>query len=218
MIQAVIFDFDGTIFDSDAMHSKAYAQIISEYGKTPLLNEGGVVHHVGRKAHDNWTLLKEKYAIEETIDILARKKRNAYETLLSNTHITPMKGLLPLLELLQKNHIKTAIASNAPFTPIKLVLKSVGIFERFHPIVSIDDVEKPKPFPDVYLKALSLLNLSAADGIAIEDSEAGVTSAKAAGLKAIAVPTKYTKVHDHTHADKILSSLEDVDLTMLQNI
>jgi HAD superfamily hydrolase (TIGR01509 family) len=111
--------------------------------------------------------------------------------------VTRLRGRLPL-----------ALASNSPRRLVDAAMTSARLNDTFDVVVTSDDVPRSKPAPDIYLLACERLGVPPADVLALEDSSAGVASAKAAGLSVIAVP-QYAET-DVAAADRIIDSLEEL--------
>lgn len=208
MIQAVIFDFDGLIIDSEPLQSKAFEMLLTKYGKVPVLNNRGLVHEPGVGEPINNTKIIQHYEIKEKLDIFMEKRRKIYLELLK-AQMKPITGFLPLIKKLKRKNIKMAIATSSPKNQINLVLSNLEIKNYFQVVVSANDVKRLKPHPDLYLKTLKKLSEKPTECIALEDSESGVVSAKTAGLYVIAIPSQYTKHQNFSQADMILENLSE---------
>jgi HAD superfamily hydrolase (TIGR01509 family) len=216
MIKAIIFDMDGLMINSEPIQSKAYEEILKEYGKKPILNNEGIVHKVGIKEKDNWKLLCETYNLDESIDVLMQKRSKAYLKLLIN--IEPMNGLMDLLNLLKSNKFKIALASSSIRKHINVVLSKLNIEHFFDAVVSGQDVEKGKPHPDINLKAAKMIQVNPENCLVLEDAQSGVEAAKNGNMKVIAIPNKFTLSHDLSKADLILESLEKINLDIINQL
>lgn len=115
-------------------------------------------------------------------------------------------GALELVAELRKLDVPLGLASNSPRFLVDDALASAGLADAFGAIVTVDDVERPKPAPDIYLRACALLGVDPSRAVALEDSVSGVAAAKAAGLTCIAVPM-FAET-DVSAADEVVDSLE----------
>jgi len=106
---------------------------------------------------------------------------------------------------------KLAVCSSTEKDFIILILTNLNVIKYFDIITGGFDVERNKPFPDVYLETAKRLKLDSKDCLAIEDSENGVIAAKEAGMNCIAVPNDYTKLHDLSKADIVLNGLSEIN-------
>lgn len=216
MIKAVIFDMDGLIIDSEPIHSLSLEKVLLEYEKTPIYNETGLIHDVGTTGNKNYEKVMQKHNLQEDLEIIREKRRKIFEDLI-NRKLTPKPGLLQLLEILKKENLKLAVASNRLINHIHIMLDNLGVKKYFEVIVGPNPQIKPKPAPDIFLQAAKELNITPNECLILEDSETGIIAGKAAGMKVIAVPNQYTKTHDFSKADKVVESLEEIDFKLLQN-
>lgn len=216
-LKSIIFDHDGLMVDTEPLQSRAWIKILEKYGKTPEIYGNGLVHKVGITIDENWDLLKLKYGIMKGTKYLEEQRSSIYKELLNQTR--PMAGLTELLGRLRKEKkskkIKIAIASSSNREYIEMVVNNFGIVDDFDVIVSGKDVAIGKPAPDIYNTAAQLLGVNPENCIVIEDSRIGVEAAKAARMKVIAIPNRYTEEQDFTNADLVLSTLKHIDLRLL---
>lgn len=212
--RAIIFDMDGLMIETEHLQSQAYEQVLRSYRVNPEFNNEGVVHRVGISGVDNFTFLKQKYNIDESIEILLDKKQTIYRAILSN-NIVPKPGLLSLLETMKNAGLKLAVASSSSLEDIMFVLKHIGITDAFEVVVSGENVAQHKPAPDIFIEVARQLNVRPEDCVVLEDSQSGVEAAKAAHMKVIAVPNQFTKSQDFRSADVVVVSLEKVNTTNL---
>jgi HAD superfamily hydrolase (TIGR01509 family) len=208
MIEAVIFDMDGVMVDTEHIQSRAFEEILKEYGITPEKNEHGTVHIPGMTTPETWALLKERYDFSVNTDELTRKKRDAVISVIRNG-IEPMPGLTDLLKDLSSHRIHVAVATSAQPERAHLALEILGVESYFEAIITAD-TENGKPAPDPYLKAAALLGVPPKNCVVIEDTEVGVKSAKAACMKVVAAPNEYTKKMDFRGADLLVDSLSEL--------
>ena len=217
MIEAVIFDMDGLMVDSEPVQSKAFELVLRQHGKEPIFNADGMIQTVGITAKESWMRLKKVLGIEVDLDTLVRQKEEAYQELI-RTELKPQKGLVPLVEILKAEGLKRAIASNAPLNTIRLVLERLKLNQDFGVIVSGTTVPRGKPHPDIFLKATEQLRVKPESCLVLEDAESGVEAGKRANMKVIAVPNQYTKSHDFSKADLVVNSLEDIKWSTISKL
>ncbi len=127
----------------------------------------------------------------------------------------PSPGFHELVNRLAQAGMRLALASNSDRIHVDRVVDQLGIRGFFDLIVTGDQVPQGKPGPDIYLLAVSQLNVLPRECVALEDSQPGIESAKAAGLYCIAVPTLFTRHQDLSRADLIGSFLEEITLDVL---
>lgn len=209
MIKAVIFDLDGTIIETESITSKSYGMMIKSYGKSPISNQHGLIQTPGIRGDDSWKELKEKYEIDEDVEVLRNKRREIYIDLLKgNIHALP--GVTSLLKLLKEKQIKTALATGSAPYVIDLILTELHIKDFFDAIVNGKEVKKGKPNPECFTKASQKLGIDPKYCLVLEDAQFGVAAAKSAGMKVVAIPTANTKQYDLSKADLVVSSMEEV--------
>lgn len=215
MIKAVIFDMDGLIVDSEPIESESLEILLKHYGKIPIYNKEGLIHTVG--VCDGYENLREKYKIDDSVEIIRRKKRKIHIGLLARK-FKPKQGFVELVDLLKKHSIKTGLASNRRRSVIKIIINNMGVAKMFDCIIGPSKKIRHKPKPDIYLTVARRLKVDTAECVVLEDSETGVIAGKAAGMKAIAVPNKYTKSHDFSKANLIVNSLSDIKWSTILSI
>lgn len=216
MIKAIIFDMDGLIVNTETLYSKAVQKVIGKREKQYTFKVKRQM--MGRTGIEAMRILKDKLGLKKSAEEILKEREKIYGRILSQTKIKPFPGTLELLKLLNALRIKKALASSSSGKWIKLTLKKLNIAKEFKVVVSGDEVKKGKPNPEIYLLAAKRLDLSPQDCLVLEDSLAGVKSAKRAGMKCIAVPNKYTKGIDFSRADKVVNSLEEINYSLIKQI
>ncbi|HIG98360.1 TPA: HAD family phosphatase [Candidatus Woesearchaeota archaeon] len=210
MITAVIFDHDGVIADTEPLHFRADNAILARYGASisAEANDG----MVGMSTRKSWEIMRELFRLPQTAEWLAGEKTSEAVKIIRQEGIKPNEGLLPLLGMFRKAGFVMAIASGQYRRVVDAVISTLGISEYFSSIVTVEDVSLGKPNPEPFLAAAGKLGIPPVQCIAIEDSSAGVASAKAAGMKCIALKTPSTASHDFSMADKIVNGLKELQI------
>jgi beta-phosphoglucomutase-like phosphatase (HAD superfamily) len=129
-----------------------------------------------------------------------------------------MRGIRGLLDLLAAGGVPAAIASAAPARWVIAAADRIGLGGRFNVIVTSDDVKRGKPAPDVYLEAARRIGADPARSVALEDSAPGIRSARAAGLRTIAIPHWLTEGHDLAGADLRVAHAGELTLEILEKL
>jgi len=215
MIQAVVLDLDGLIVDSEPLHQRAFSILLARHG---ILHEFSEEEYgrefVGMPVRENAAYLIERFGLRGTVDEILAEREAIYEALIADpANLAPMPGALAFLDALRARALALAVATGSPRRQGELILRGLGIAECFRVLVTGSDVPRSKPAPDVYLRAARELGLAPARCVAIEDSATGVASAKAAGMRVIVVPNRYT-AHQDLRADARAENLEQA-LAML---
>lgn len=209
MLEAVLFDMDGVIINTEPIQSKAFEVVLREYGKQPIFNKTGVIQKVGVREKENWDFIKTVHGLEEDTTILMRKRSKIFLEMLGQK-LTPQLGLMDLVLMLDKHHIKMAVASSSAFDHIETVLSGLDIRRYFTAVVSGQFVPRGKPYPDIFIEVAKELAVNPRYCLVLEDSQTGVEAGKAAGAKVIAVPNEFTVDQDISKADLVISSLQDI--------
>jgi beta-phosphoglucomutase family hydrolase len=211
-LEAVLWDMDGVIADTADYHYNAWREVLGERGVT--FSKADFMKLFGRR-HD--TIIKfalgDKIPPEE-LNKISERKQAIYRRNVSQ-NIVPEPGALALIKSLNRNHIKTAIASSAVPKNIDVILQGLGIEKDFQAIVPGTEVAEGKPSPQVFLLAAKKLGVQPANCVVIEDAIAGVAAAKRAGMKCIAVTNSHPR-QSLKNADLVVDSLEKVDINTLK--
>lgn len=179
---SVIFDMDGTLLDTQRICIPAWDHAGNKQGFK------GVGEHIRRVCGMNeagWTrYLEDNFPGMDTVLF----KREMRDYIIKNGVVRFKEGAEELLKFLKEKGIKIAIASGSSRESINHHLKEVGADGCFDALVGGRDVEKGKPFPDIFLKVAELISADPKDCFVIEDSSNGIRAGYAAGMKCIGVP------------------------------
>lgn len=193
---AVIFDFDGTILDSETAYCDATLSALRTQGIA--ISQADVMYLVaGRRQEDIERDLQSLFGLQFDVEQY-RERRNFITSLALYDGAFALKpGVREILYFLQKERIRCALATSSSAEDVVTQLESHRLLHCFDVLVTADDVAKGKPAPDPYMMTLHKLRVSARSCIAIEDSEPGIESALSAAIPTIAIP-------DLRHPDKDL--------------
>ncbi len=216
-LAAVVFDFDGVIFDSETPEFESHRRIYERCGVA--LSIGEWCGQIGTWTEGNsyrWaTRLRERSAsAPECLAYEAERQRLLLELLPRE----PMRGIRELLEMLASAGVNCAIASTSTARWVVPAMTALGLRSTFDVIVTGDEVARRKPAPDVYLQAMRRLGVVPSRSLAIEDSGPGIAAAKAAGMKAVAIPHRLTEGHDLRAADVLVSHAGELTLVRLEGL
>ena len=188
--RAVLFDCDGVLVDSEALLAKQAAKMLNEKG-IPAKPED-FVNFIGTGEDRYLEGVIELY--DGTYDPALKRDLYTHYLAAAPTELQEVKGAKALVETLLKRSIRVAVASAADKIKVDANLSAFGIEEDgFDAVISGSDVEKKKPHPDIYLKAARAVGVKPEHCIVVEDAEAGIQSAKAAGMFAIGITTAVSK-------------------------
>ncbi len=193
-LQAVIFDMDGVIVDNMNYHKKAWEKFLEKYD--PGLSMENFVKHFGKTNRDLLQIAFSREISSEESEKYGEEKEALYRDIYKD-NIQPVNGLIPLLQKLKNSGIKIAVATSAPANNVDFTLEKTGVKQYFDIINHVAHVTHGKPHPEIYLRSLSLLGVRPSESIVFEDSPAGISSARAAGIKVIGLctthPAKFLK-------------------------
>lgn len=219
MLSAVIFDFDGIIVDSEPMHFKAFNEVLEpldkgisweEYCETYIgFDDRDAFKAIFKNSGEKISSRNLKHLIEE--------KAAVFQTLIKKGDATPLPGAIELIKSIPVR-LPVALCSGALREDILPILEKLGIENAFSVIVTAEDTPKSKPDPAPYQKTLEKLGIDdAATALAIEDTPAGILSAKHAGMKVLAITNSYDRDF-LMEADAVAESLEEVSRPTLENL
>jgi HAD superfamily hydrolase (TIGR01509 family) len=212
MIRAVIFDFDGLILDTEEPVFRSWVEVYEEHGEqlpferwVEIVGSTTIGFHPQRH-------LEELIGRPLPQEVLDRRvgRRTEY---VQAKELLP--GVLQHIEEARTLGLKLGVASSSTTDWVKGHLARLGILDRFHCLRCRDNVANAKPAPDLYLAVLECLGVTAAEAFAIEDSPHGITAAKQAGLRCVAIPNTITAGLDLSRADVVLGTLSEVTLSEL---
>jgi len=189
--KAVIFDLDGTLLDNNSFHRKTWEEYLKNMGKL-ITEEEFNANLNGRTNKDAVEYIYGRKMDEEESTKYTLEKEALYREIYK-PFIKPVSGLLNFLEILNQKNIPMAIATSGIQPNIDFMFENIPIKHYFKIIVNSSHINNGKPHPEIYLKAASLLDVSPKNCLVFEDAVVGINSAKAAGMKVIAVATTQTK-------------------------
>jgi HAD superfamily hydrolase (TIGR01509 family) len=205
MPAAVIFDNDGLTLDTEHTWTRAESALYARYGteftldhKREMLGTSGLKSALTMERHLGQPGRGDELRVE---------LRDLVHAELDGTGVEPMPGVVELIEALCARGVPVALATNSGREFATRALRAAGLLERFEAVVSAEDVEHPKPAPDVYLAAAAAVGADPDACVALEDSETGVAAATAAGMTVIGVPS-FPGI-DLSAADLVAPSLRD---------
>lgn len=213
---AAIFDCDGLLADTETPDYDAWRHIYEEQGlHLPVaLWSQSIGIAKGHDFNDWHAPLAEHIGPSYDREGTQRRRRAFYHAAIGR--LTPMPGVLALLDTLDQENIPCAVASNSDRVWVDQILNIIGLTGRFRVIATADEVAHPKPAPEVYLLAATRLGIPPEHCAAFEDSPRGLAAAHAAGMFTVAVPTALTRHLAFEQAHHIVESLEHLTLKQLR--
>ena len=224
MLRAIIFDFNGILVDDEPIHLELFQKVLREEGIS-LSTEDYYARYLGMDDRDCFRAAYKahgKELDEPTLSELIRHKSVYYrEVILTGPVIFP--GVKEIVPALFKRY-PLAIASGALRSEIDMILADTGLIKYFQVIVSTEDISKGKPEPEIFMKALSLLNQSTdktpilpSECLVIEDSKEGVLGSHRAGMRCLAVTNSHP-AEKLKEAEAVINGLDEITEDFLEKL
>lgn len=213
MVNAVVFDMDGVLVDSEPFGCQLDNMFLKQFGHE--IDEEFSHKLVGTTMQKSWEMIKEHFEMPHALEELtAEYKRFSLEQWRSLPQLEQNVGVPELLKRLQAANIPVGLATSANRDRMNLFLDRLSLNGVFRAMVCGDDVQHSKPEPDIYLDASRKLHVDATECVAIEDAEAGVASAKATGMKVIGYKVPASKQNLYA-ADLIVNDFSNITIEAL---
>lgn len=226
-LKAVIFGAIGTIAETSDLQRQAFNAAFAEAGLdwnwdistyTKLLTTNGGQNRL--RAYRDADPARAGVT-DEQIAKLHQSKTKHFGELLANTPLSPRPGVVETIEACRMANIKVALCTSTAAENVEGIgaaLSGLLPFARFERIVTIEQIAKPKPAPDAYIYCLEQLGITADEAIAIEDSPASISAAKAAGITTLATPGAAVCGQDFYAADLVMPDLTDMNVESLSSL
>ncbi len=206
---AVVFDMDGVIFDSERATMLCWLELADRYGIKDM--EKPYLACTGTNAAMTRQIMLDAYGEDFPYDEYAHEASRMYHERYDGGRLPMKSGVVEILEYLKNSGKKIALASSTKKQKVISQLQDAGILNYFDEIVTGDMVEKSKPEPDIFLLACEKIGVSPERAYAIEDSYNGIRSAYRGGLRPIMVP-------DLLPADQEMNELAEAVIDNLENV
>jgi HAD superfamily hydrolase (TIGR01509 family) len=223
MLKAIIFDCDGVIADTEPIHLAGFARVLAEEGIV-LAEDDYFAHYLALDDRGCFTRAFSELEAPLTQDQLAaliKRKADVVERAME-TGLTLLPGAAEFIRTAAARY-PLAVASGALRAEIETIVNHGALRDCFRAIVSAEDVPRSKPFPDPFIKALELLNLSttepieAGECLVIEDSIHGIRAAQQAGMRCLAVTNSYPK-EKLEEANLVVETLVGLSLSDVESL
>ena len=214
--QAVIFDMDGVLVDSEPLHFATTNAVLGRRGlRLAAEDYEGLKGLTDRALFEH---LAARFELPGPPAALAAERVAEVLAAMTEGPLLPTDGALECLLMLHADGLPLALASSATRPQVQLVIERLGIGRLLAATVSADDAARGKPFPDLFLTAASRLRVAPADCLVVEDAVLGVTAARAAGMSAVALVPHGDAGEAHVRAGAlaVISSLRELTLSSLE--
>jgi len=211
-VQAIIFDMDGVIVNSEPRHERAFLEVVREIGYGDKLDMR-FADYIGRSDQELWVDFVAKHQPPQPLaELLARKRQRIVDIIRREQPI--FDGVPELVEKLAARYaLALASGSERPVVDEVLKLKHLGRF--FSAVVSGSDIQHGKPAPDIFLRTAELLRVAPGSCCVVEDSKPGVAAGLAAGMQVIAI-TNTHPAKELRHATQVVRTYEEIERLLLE--
>jgi len=207
-IRGIIFDLDGILFDSEYYQWQGWVEPLREYGIE--LTKEMYFSYAGKSGKQIDQELIKDFNLGIENSTLWNKKKVLIEKWFNEKAMPIMPYAKEAVEYFSSNpNFKIVLCSGGDKEEVVTKLEKNDFLKYFPVITAEDDVEKSKPWPDIYLLAVEKLGLDPSQCLAFEDTQYGLQAAKDAGVYCFAIPNEYSLNQDFSRADKVLSSLKE---------
>ncbi|KAL5551230.1 hypothetical protein UlMin_001406 [Ulmus minor] len=220
-LEAILFDVDGTLCDSDPLHFYAFRELLQQIGfngGVPI-SEDYFIKNIAGKHNDDFAMLLFPDDHQRGLKFVEEKE--AMYRRLAAEQLKPVSGLYKLRKWIEDRGLKRAAVTNAPRPNAELMISLLGLSDFFDAIILGCECEHPKPHPEPYLKALEMLKAPKDHTFIFEDSVSGIKAGVAAGMPVVGLATRNPEnllmeanpiflIKDYDDP-KLWSALEDLD-------
>ncbi len=208
-IQAVVFDMDGLMFNTEDLYDQVGQQLLERRGQR--FTRELKMQMMGLPGTKAFEVMIEQCELNDTADQLQSECDELFVDLLPD-QIAMMPGLADLMDFLEQKGLPKAVATSSHQQFANRALGMFNLGPRFDFVLTSEDVQNGKPHPEVYQLAAKRLNVEPTQMLVLEDSLTGSRAASASGAFTVAVPTLHSQGCDFSHVDLVVSSLESESL------
>lgn len=213
--QAIIFDMDGLMVDTEPISREAWREVVGLYGH--YLTDDVYRQIIGLRLDQSAQIICDAYAIPLIADQLAATKDKIFAQYRAQG-VPVMPGLMALQAAIQERGLPWAVATSSSRHHAETILAQLGLADACGAIAAGNEAAQGKPAPDIYLLAAERLGISPEYCLALEDSAPGCRAALAAGMKVVAVPTPETADGDYSFTpyryESLTAVLADLDVLL----
>ena len=212
--KAIILDMDGVLVDTEPLHMQAFAIYLEQNGIR--YDQSFLQSLIGYSIDNNIRRINRELLKNRQIpvDQGIKERDQIYIRLLKEAHLTPIQGIPELVKKCRAEGKKLALASSSSQEQVDIILEAMATSFDLRPyltsIVTGDDVTRKKPAPDIYRKTVENLKLEPGVCLTIEDSFAGIRSARAAGVRVLGLLNPYNDLSTSDEADGLIQSITDL--------
>jgi HAD superfamily hydrolase (TIGR01509 family) len=210
--RAVVFDLDGVLWDGEPLYHEAFNVVLRPLGHKVSQEE--YTNIIGHSVESAWDWVIGHFGLLEPRDDFVRQYDEAVLEMLSE-EIEPLPGVRELIAELHRRGVPVGLASASLRQWVDATIRGLGLEDAFAVTVSASEVEHAKPAPDLYLKAAAGLGVPPQKCVAVEDTAAGLASAKAAGMFGVQTRASSTALPPLPQADMVIEAYSEFDFGLL---
>jgi len=207
--KAILFDMDGVLIESEFLMRHASIQALAEWGIQAKHEDFREFTGMGEDMFVGG--VAQKYGHTYTYDMKDRAYDYFGAQVKELAHVP--EGVKDMLLALHEKGLIMAVCSAADLRKVRYNIQAIGVDERiFSALVTGSDVERKKPFPDIYLKGAALIGVDPKDCLVVEDAVSGIKAAHAAGMDAVGVPTTFSReeLETRVHPEYMLNEIKEL--------
>lgn len=207
--KAILFDMDGVLIESEFLMRHASIQALAEWGIQAKHEDFREFTGMGEDMFVGG--VAQKYGHTYTYDMKDRAYDYFGAQVKELAHVP--EGVKDMLLALHEKGLIMAVCSAADLRKVRYNIQAIGVDERiFSALVTGSDVERKKPFPDIYLKGAALIGVDPKDCLVVEDAVSGIKAAHAAGMDAVGVPTTFSReeLEARVHPEYMLNEIKEL--------
>lgn len=205
-ISAVCFDLDGLMFNTEVIFNEVGYELLRR--RERQMTHDLITAMMGRRAIEAVQVMIDWHELDDTAEALIDESQVLFFQL-AEDRLAAMPGLYELLETIESRELPKGVATSSARAYLEKILGKFEMLDRFHSILTAEDVVVGKPNPEIYLKAAARLGVPPEEMLVLEDSQAGTNAAAAAGAYAVSVPHEHSANHDFRNASLVAEALND---------
>lgn len=216
MLEAIIFDMDGVLVDSEYTYFQSKSQILKEAGHE--VEESYHFQFMGTTSEYMWEQMKQEFSLPLTVPAYVQQMTALRQDMIQRDGVQVIPHVQAFVKRLYDGGVKLAVASSSSLAEIKKNLTEIGLADYFSEVVSTEEVKHSKPAPDVYLAAAERIGVKPENCLGIEDTKNGTGAVRNAGMVCVGFANPAFPKQDLAFADIVVSSFADLDAASLTKI
>lgn len=216
MLEAIIFDMDGVLVDSEYTYFQSKSQILKEAGHE--VEDSYHFQFMGTTSEYMWAQMKEEFDLPLSVAEYVQKMTELRQGMIKRDGVRVIPHVQDFVKRLSEAGLKLAVASSSSLAEIKKNLAEIGLVDYFSEVVSTEEVTHSKPAPDVYLAAAERIGIKPTNCLGIEDTKNGAGAVHNAGMVCVGFANPEFPKQDLASADVVVSSFEDLAAESLVKI